>query len=89
MNFLKNIFAKKDNAIKSYEDFWDWFQKSEKVFFNTVKHRQNIEKEFFDKLSPKLHELKEGFFFLTGMLNENTVELIITADGNIKNIVFC
>lgn len=88
MSFLKNIFGKKDEPIKSYSDFWTWFQKNEKDFFNVVKSRENIEKGFFDKLSPKLAELKEGYYYLTGMYDHNTVELVLTADGTIKNIVF-
>jgi hypothetical protein len=27
-------------------------------------------------------------FFLTGMYNDDTVELVLTADGAVKNIVF-
>ena len=88
MSFLKNIFGKKEDTIKSYDDFWNWFQKNEKIFFNVIKHHKNIEKDFFDKLSPKLKELKDGFFYLTGMYNETTAELVLTADGTIKNIVF-
>jgi Family of unknown function (DUF695) len=88
MSFLKNIFGKKDNPIKSYKDFWTWFQNNERDFFNVVKTQKDIEKNFFNKLSPKLDELKEGYFYLTGMFDENTVELVLTADGNTKNIVF-
>lgn len=88
MSFLKNIFGKKDEPIKSYSDFWSWFQKNEKDFLNVVKSRQNIEKGFFDKLSPKLAELKDGYYYVTGMYDDNTVELVLTADGTIKNIVF-
>lgn len=88
MSFLKNIFGKKDDPINSYSDFWAWFQKNEKDFFNVVKSRQNIEKGFFDKLSPKLAELKDGHYYVTGMYDDNTVELVLTADGTIKNIVF-
>ncbi len=88
MSFLKNIFSKKDSAIKSYKDFWDWFQNSERTFSYVVKQHQNIEKDFFDRVSPKLNELKDGFFLLTGMFDKDTVELIITADGVIKNIAF-
>jgi hypothetical protein len=87
---LKNIFSKKDEPIKSYVDFWNWFQNNEKSFFDVVKNHKNrdIEKDFFDKLSPKLAELKEGYYFLAGMLDDNTAELVFTADGNIRNIVF-
>jgi len=79
---------KKDEPIKSYADFWNWFQNNEKTFFNVVKNQKDIEKGFFDKLSPKLAELKDGYFFLAGMFDDNTAELVLTADGNIKNIVF-
>jgi len=91
MSFLKNIFSKKDDPIKSYSDFWNWFSQHEKDFFNVVsshKGSKEIEKGFFDKLSPKLGELKDGYFYLTGMFDDNTVELVLTADGNTKNLVF-
>jgi len=88
MSFLKKLFGKTNEPIKSYEDFWNWFEKNEKIFFNAVKQRRNIKKEFFDKLSLKLNELKDGFFYLTGMYNNDTVELVLTADGAVKNIVF-
>lgn len=88
MDFLKNIFSKKDEPVNSNADFWVWFQKNEKGFFNVVKNRKDIEKGFFDKLSSKLGELKDDYFYLTGMYDDNTVELVLTADGSIKNIVF-
>lgn len=88
MSFLKNIFKTKDEPIRSYSDFWNWFQKNEKDFFNVVKAKQDIEKKFFAKLSPKLAELKEGFFYVTGMDDDHTAELILTADGIAKNVVF-
>jgi hypothetical protein len=88
MNLLKNLFKKKEEKIKSNEEFWNWFQQNASDFFNVVKQRGDIEGVFFDKLSPKLNELKDGFYFLTGMLNDNTADLILTADGTIKNIVF-
>jgi hypothetical protein len=93
MNFFKRIF-RKNKKINSYEDFWQWFQKYEKDFFVVVKNYAkeegftDLEKDFFDKLSDKLSELRDGFFFLTGMDDDHTVELIITPDGNIRNIVF-
>ena len=88
MNFIKNIFNKKEQKINSYEDFWSWFQTQQKSFFDTVKRGNDIEKNFFNKLSPKLKELKDGYYYLTGMLDENTVELVLTADGDLKNIAF-
>jgi hypothetical protein len=88
MSFLKSIFKAKDEPIQSHDDFWKWFQKNEKTFHRVVKGQGDIEKDFFDKLSPKLNELKDGFFYLTGMFDDNTAELVITVDGTTKNIVF-
>lgn len=97
MSFLSKLFGKKEkkstsklaeNPIKTYDDFWNWFIKHEQKFHNTVKTQQNIEVDFFDKIAPKLNQLKEGIYFLKGMLDENTVDLILTADGNIKNLYF-
>lgn len=47
MSIFKNIVGKKTEPIKTYEDFWSWFQKNEKNFFEVVKNRRNIEKGFF------------------------------------------
>jgi hypothetical protein len=88
MNFLKNIFASKEEPIKSYSDFWNWFAKNEKAFYIVVKESGNIDEVFFDKLSTQLNKIKDGFFFVTGMFDDNTVELIITAEGSIEDIVF-
>lgn len=88
MQFLNKLFGKKEEPIKSYSDFWAWFKMNEKDFFNVIKNHKNIEKGFFDKISPKLDNLKEGYFFVTGMSDNNTAELILTADGNTKNIVY-
>src|SRR5689334_14764839 len=90
MNFIKKIFGnKEDNTpVRSNSDFWNWFQKNERTFHNVVKKRGDIEGVFFDKLSAKLEELREGYYYLTGMLDANTVELVLTADGKIKNLVF-
>lgn len=85
---LKDLFSKKKTEIKTYNDFWDWFAKNERDFYDVVKNKRDIEKLFFDQLSPKLNELKSGFFFLCGMFDADTVELVLTPDGEIKNIVF-
>lgn len=88
MNFLKGIFKTKDEPIHSYDDFWNWFNKNAKAFHKVVKEQGDIEKDFFNKLSIKLNELKDGYWYLTGMCDDHTAELVITADGIIKNIVF-
>jgi hypothetical protein len=86
MSFLKNLLGKKDTPIESYSDFWNWFLKHEKDFFKIVQHGQNIHQDFFNKLAPKLNEIHDEIYFLTGMFDDETAELILTPDGAIKNI---
>jgi len=93
MSFIKKLFGKKDAssdkpAPLSYAEFWAWFQQHEQTFLKAVQDRNTIEKDFFDPLSAKLAEIKEGYFFLTGMPDKQTAELIFTPDGVTKNIVF-
>ena len=88
MGFLQKLFGTKSKAKKSNADFWNWFQINSKVFFDIVKKQNNVEKGFLNKLSPKFNEIRSGFYFLTGMFDDNTAELIITADGEIKNLFF-
>ena len=52
MNLIKNIFSKKDKPVRSYDDFWNWFQKNERTFFDVVSRQGDIEKEF-DRLFSK------------------------------------
>lgn len=88
MNFLKKLFKKEEiKPIESYQDFWDWFLLHENEFYKVVKKggNNNITTNFFDIIAPKLNELKEGIWYLTGMLDSTTVDLILTADGEIKN----
>lgn len=88
MSILKNIFAKKEYPIYTPLDFWKWFQDNEQTFFKVVKEREAIEEQFFDRLAPKLQELKEGIYFLSGMMDDQVAELIFTPDGIVKNIAF-
>lgn len=88
MSFFRKIFGRKGRAIHSVGEFWEWFSKKEYRFFKTVKTQQRIEENFLNKLSDQLEQLKDGYYFLTGMYDDDTVELIFTADGAIENIVF-
>jgi hypothetical protein len=88
MSFLKNILGKKDTPVTTNAEFWQWFSENEQEFYTVVKRRGNIEKDFFAKLSPKLNQLKDGYFYLTGMASDDVAELVITADGVIRNFVF-
>jgi Family of unknown function (DUF695) len=88
MSFLKKLFSKNTiTKININKDFWDWFLLQEKTFYKVVKENNNIPKNFFEKIGPKLDELNDGYFYLTGMIEDNIAELIITAEGRIKNIV--
>jgi hypothetical protein len=88
MNYLKNHSNTTEQRIQTYDDFWQWFSSHEQAFHKVVKRQGNVERDFFDKLSPKLDQLKEGFAFQTGMYDDHTAELVITADGVIEDIVF-
>ncbi|CAM4049667.1 DUF695 domain-containing protein [Flavobacterium branchiophilum] len=88
MKFLKRFFNTPEIPIQNYQEFWNWFSENEKKFFTIVKDRNNIQKLFFDILSDKLDQLHAGYFFACGMFDKNTAELIISAEGNIKNIIF-
>jgi hypothetical protein len=88
MSLFKSLLGLKDKPVESYADFWSWFQNNEKKFFEVVRKGDDVDKNFFRKLSPKINELREGLFYLTGMFDDHTVELVITADGTVRNFVF-
>jgi hypothetical protein len=92
MGLFDKVFRKKeekgDVEIHTYQDFWNWFLTKEKEFHQIVRNRAHIETDFFDLMSSQLRKINEGFYFLAGMTDDETVELIITAEGEIKNIVF-
>lgn len=88
MGLFDKIFGKKESKIQTYKEFWNWFSINEQTFYNVVRTGKNIEADFFNKLSPKLEELKDGFFYQTGMYDDTIAELVFTPDGILKNIVF-
>lgn len=77
-----------NNQNSKYKEFWNWFVQNSDSFYRAIKDRKNIEDDFFEKLTPRLNELREGIYFLVGMMNETTAELILTPDGVVKNIAF-
>lgn len=78
------------NEKLDYKGFWEWFLTKEKDFYQTVAkgNQEAIEKDFFDSIAPQLSQINGGYYFLTGMSDDSTAELVITADGEIRNIVF-
>lgn len=85
MDYLKELLQREPI---SYKDFWNWFKKEERTFYKVIKERTDIEKGFFNPLSAKLAEVKDDIFYLTGMADDETVELILTPDGVVENVVF-
>ncbi|OJV53081.1 MAG: hypothetical protein BGO31_04830 [Bacteroidetes bacterium 43-16] len=74
--------------FEHYQQFWSWFARNATMLFDRLKSVNEAEDSFFELLSPRLGELKDRVFFLVGMRDDDTAELIFTADGVIKNIVF-
>ena len=87
MSLLKSLFGSKESPITTNEEFWEWFSTHAEEFYKQVK-KGNADSGFFSKLAPKLNELREGYWFLAGMADDETAEVILTADGVIKNIPF-
>ncbi|WP_326981085.1 DUF695 domain-containing protein [Chryseobacterium sp. MYb264] len=77
-----------EKHIKTYQDFWDWFLANERKFHDVIRSGTEIEENFFDCIAPKLHQINTGYYFLAGMADDLTAELIITVEGEVKNIIF-
>lgn len=89
MGFLKKIFGKEEEIIiNDYAGFWQWFRQHDKAFFKTVKEHEKVDEDFLRKITPLLRQLSEDFYCVTGMIDDNTAELIISTDGIIKAFVF-
>lgn len=89
MGFLKKIFGGKEApVVNSYADFWNWFKQYESSFFKIVKRHEKVDEDFLNKLTPLLLQLNDDFYCVTGMLDDDTAELIITTDGTVKEFVF-
>lgn len=89
MSFSKGIFNKhKEVPSINNETFWKWFTENEKEFYQIVKERKNVNKDFLQKLMPQLQKLNSQFYCLTGMYDDETVEFVIIAEGDIKTFVF-
>ena len=81
------LFLKIPNELEWDTSPWyNFLQKKENLKLEFVQTRDNILAEFqslkrsyalgdfLDKISPKLDELKEGFYYLCGMYDEKTAE---------------
>lgn len=86
MQFIENLFGEKKFNPFTIKDFWMWFERNQIRFSRAIRNRSDLEELFFDPLSEQLAKLRDGIFFLAGELDETKVELILTPDGNLKNI---
>lgn len=76
----------KNNEKESFQNFWYWFLKHEKEFFETLQNNINIDFNFFNKITPKLNEIHSGIYVQTRLLDKQTIELILTPFSIIRNI---
>jgi uncharacterized protein DUF695 len=89
MNFLKKLLGKKEEInVTDNTSFWNWFMLHEKSFYNAIKSGHNVDDDFLNILMPKLQQVNDRFFCSTGMYSDETAELVITAEGDIKSFVF-
>ncbi len=88
MKFLKSLFGSKEQPIKTNQDFWRWFSSNSNKFHKIFESKKNINEDFMEILAEKLNELRPGYYFLIGMPDDKTIELILTADGVIRNIPY-
>lgn len=88
MNFFNKLFKKKENPIETYQDFWHWFQTKEKSFFKAVKKHTDVDRDALSPIMEKLQMLDECFYCQIGMKDDNTADLVITVEGDIKSFVF-
>jgi len=89
MSFLGKMFGGK-GAVPMVDNhsFWKWFAENEKAFFKVIKTGNRIDEKFLQEVMKKLQQLNSQLYCLAGMFNENTAELVITPEGDIKTIVF-
>ena len=94
MGFLSKLIGRQTEEaaepIETYADFWNWFAKRQSDFHKIIQTKDpaRVEREIFGELSNALGQLADGFYFLVGMLDDSTAELVLTADGNPKTVVF-
>ncbi|HVU95595.1 MAG TPA: DUF695 domain-containing protein [Puia sp.] len=89
MNFFKRLLGKTP-APSSVDEFWKWFLPNASAFYETIKKKEGvlIHSRFLDKIVPRLQALNPEFYCETGMIDDVTAELVISAEGDIKSFVF-
>lgn len=89
MSFLKKLFAPaREIIISDYKSFWEWFSLHQEEFYAILQSGNVVEARLMNRLIPALHKLNTGFFCVCAVETDHTAELIISAEGNVKNFVF-
>jgi hypothetical protein len=88
MDFFRKLFKKKETVIETYQDFWHWFQQNEKQFFKATQTHKDVDRDALGPIMEKLQMLGDCFYCQLGMENDDTADLVITAEGDIKSFVF-
>ncbi|MGN7723521.1 DUF695 domain-containing protein [Chitinophaga sp. 22620] len=89
MSFLSKLFGTREKTdIRDNASFWKWFARHEREFYRVLHKGKEIDSRFMDKVIPPLHQLNEQFYSLAGKYDEHTVEMVISAEGDIKSFVF-
>lgn len=88
MSLLAHIFNENEIYNQSFQDFWEWFIKQESDFYDIIDKEQQTESGFFEKMAIALSAITKEIFLLTGKKDDNTAEIIFTAEGNPLYIPF-
>jgi hypothetical protein len=85
----KGFAQQKEELVQAIRAFWARFQQHAPEFFAVLDQHptspDDVDEKFFEQITPWLENISEGFFFLAGMSDEHTAELILTAEGDVQN----
>jgi hypothetical protein len=82
MGLLESIFRKKRTVYEA-SDFWTWFVKNIAAFKQLGKMPQEDAHQFLDIIIKELNKYNPWLKAVSGLYDEITTELIITADGDV------
>lgn len=68
--------------------FWHWFVSQEAMFFQVMKNKGDVIERVLDELTPRLHKVNPSFFSEIGMASDTVAEIIVTAEGHVRDFVF-
>lgn len=88
MGFLTKMWRrKKEVQAVTAESFWKWFTRNEATIFSSISKQRKPEVSL-QHILDQVQSIHPNIFALIGMLDPETAELVLTADGDIKTVVF-